>query len=288
MGAPVPHAPADLASASRSSTHVERRRRFALPLAAACAAGALISLGPDDGALSLPYDALRSLVPGLESARALNRFWVLPALGIALLAGRGFERLVGGAPRRHVAAGALVLVAVLLAELFVRPGTAAVADGPAELAVNKALGSRPEGVVTELPVPTLPDYPYVLAIRQLRSLEDGFPRVEGYSGDAPAGLPEYLQATSTFPSPSALQAMRQAGVRHVVLHGADRACVARYGPDELDAVLAAASSSSEVEDVTRVGGSAIVTLTEEPRRGPLSDIEPMAPFPRTTTSCERN
>ena len=266
----------------------DRRRRFALPLAVACTAGALLALGPDDGPLSAPYRVLREVVPGLESTRALNRFWVLPALGAALLAGRGLERLVRGARptlRAPVAAG---VVALLLAEMLVRPDAAEVDDGPELREVNEALAAVAPGVVTELPVPSGPDYPYVLAARQLRSLEDGLPRVEGYSGDAPVGLGGYEQTVSTFPSPAALAALRQAGVDHVVLHGGEAPCAGRYGPEELRALLDEARRSPEVASVTEVGPSAVVTLVPAPGRGPLDELSPTAPAARTETSCERN
>ena len=269
-------------------TPAERRRHFALPLAAACTVGGLLALGPDDGALSAPYRALRPLVPGLESARALNRFWVLPALGIALLAGRGVELVVSRRrPWLQAGTGAAV-VAVLLLELLVRPGSSEVHDGPRLVAVNEALEELPDGVVTELPVPPLEDLPYVFAIRQLRSLRDGLPRVEGYSGDLPEGMGEYLEATSTFPSAEAITALRQAGVRHVVLHGATAPCVARYGDEELAAVLDAAARSPQVESVTEVGGGAIVTLVPAPRGGPLDELPSVTPSARPIEPCASN
>lgn len=268
-------------------TPEQRRRQFALPLAVAFTLAGLISLGPD-GPFSVAYQLLRPVVPGLDSARALNRFWVLPALGLALLAGRGFERLTARLPRRTAPAAAALVVALLVLELFIRPGTARVANDPDLVAVNEVLTSLPGGVVTELPVPTLPGYPYILSVRQLRSLEDGLPRVEGYSGDAPAGLPEYFQAVSAFPADHAIEALRQAGVRHVVLHGAEEACASRFGPDELDDLLARAVASPAVEGITRVGAEAVVTLTPAPRRGPLREIPPVRPPARTTTPCDRD
>lgn len=277
----------------RSATLVEvqlhhdvgvRRRRFAVPLGVACAAGALLALGPDDGLLSVPYRWLRPLVPGLESARVLSRFWIMPALGLALLAGRGLDRLVAGRRRLAVGGGALA-VALLVAELFVRPGSAQVDVGDGLLSVNQALERLEPGVVTELPVPGLPHYPYVLAVRQLRSLEDGLPRVEGYSGDAPAGLAEYLQATSTFPAPAAFAALRQAGVRHVVLHGAAAPCASRFGEQELAQLVAAAGRSPEVAAVEEVGESAIITLVPEPVGGPLSSLPSVTPTARSARAC---
>ena len=263
-----------------------RRRRFAVPVAVTCVVAGLLALGPDDGLLSLPYRALRPVVPGFDSARVLSRFWVVPTLGAALLAGRGLERLARG--RRWAAAGGgALVVALLVVELFVRPGSSEVDVGEEELAVNHALERLEPGVVTELPAPTLPDYPYMLAVRQLRSLEDGLPRVEGYSGDAPAGLDKYLQATSTFPAPEAFAALRQAGVRHVVLHGADTACVSRFGQEELAQLLAAAGASPEVAAVTEVGDSAVVTLVPQAPGGALSALPQVAPRARSTDPCGR-
>ena len=71
------------------------------------------------------------------------------ALGLALLAGRGLERLPALRPRP--ALGGLV-VGLLVAELFVRPGSAQVDIGDEVLAVNEALDDLDPGAVTELPV----------------------------------------------------------------------------------------------------------------------------------------
>ena len=263
-----------------------RRRRFAIPVAVTCLVAGLLALGPDDRLLSLPYRVLRPVVPGFESARVLSRFWVVPTLGLSLLAGRGVERLVGRR-RRATTGGGAAVVALLVVELFVRPGSSEVDIGTDVLAVNQALERLEPGVVTELPAPTLPDYPYTLAVRQLRSLEDGLPRVEGYSGDAPAGLAEYLQATSTFPAPESFTALRQAGVRHVVLHGAETPCASRFGRAELAELLAAAAASPEVAAVTEVGDSAVVTLAPTPRGGPLSALPPVTPLARSAEPCEQ-
>lgn len=276
--------PATRSEGPRQRRPASRRRRHALPLGVACAIGALLAVGPDQGLLTVPYRLLRPIVPGLDSARVLSRFWILPALGLALLAGRGLERLTATRPRLSLAAAGLV-VALLAAELLVLPGTAEVDVGDDLLAVNEALEHLDPGVVTELPVPALPHYPYVLAVRQLRSLEDGLPRVEGYSGDAPLGLAEYLQATSTFPSPAAFAALRQAGVRHVVLHGATSPCASRYGPEELAQLVAAARRSPEVAAVEEVGSSAIVSLVPEPAGGPLSALSSSTPPPRPNRPC---
>lgn len=264
-----------------------RRRRFAVPIGAVCLAGGLLALGPDDGSASALYDTLRTVVPGLDSARVVSRFWVLAALGLALLAGRGCDRLVSGRPRPLRVGVGLVAVSAILAELLVVPNFTEVSDRPPLTAVNRALADLPPGVVTELPAATGESYPYTLAIRQLRSLEDGLPRIEGYSGGAPDGLDTYLRVASTFPAPASVRALRRAGARYVVLHGDDVACDSRYGPDELSAVAEQARDRPGVEAVRRVGRSAIVTLAPSSRRLALDELDEAGPAGRTTRACDQ-
>jgi hypothetical protein len=217
----------------------------------------------------------------------LSRFWALAAVGIALLAGRGFERLVARRAPLVVGGVGVVVVAVLVAELYVRPGFDEVDVGRELEAVNRVLDDLGPGVVTELPVPAGEERPYVFAVRQLRSLEDGRPRVEGYSGDAPDGLDEYLAQTSTFPAPSAFDALRRAGVRHVVLHGDVAPCAGRYGAAELRSILAGAATWPGVASVRPVGTSAVVTLTPS-AAGTVEGASPAAAVERTTSPCPRN
>lgn len=264
-----------------------RRRRFAVPIGAVCLAGGLLALGPDDGSASALYDTLRPVVPGLDSARVLSRFWVLAALGLALLAGRGCDRLVSGRSWPLRVGVGLVVAAAVLAELLVVPGFTEVDDAPPLTAVNRVLADLPPGAVTELPAAAGESYPYTLAIRQLRSLDDGLPRIEGYSGGAPDGLDTYLRVASTFPAPASVRALRRAGARYVVLHGGEVACDSRYGPDELAAVAEQARVRQGVEAVRRVGRSAIVTLAPPSRRMALDELDEAAPSARTTQPCDQ-
>lgn len=264
-----------------------RRRRFAVPIGAVCLAGGLLALGPDDGSASALYDTLRPVVPGLDSARVVSRFWVLAALGLALLAGRGHDRLVSGRSWPLRVGVGLVVVSAILAEMLVVPGFTEVADAPPLTAVNRVLAELPPGVVTELPAAAGESYPYTLAIRQLRSLEDGLPRIEGYSGGAPDGLDTYLRVASTFPAPASVRALRRTGARYVVLHGGGVACDSRYGPDELDDLVEQARTRPGVEGVRRVGRSAIVTLAPPSRQVALDELDEAGPAARSTQPCDQ-
>src|SRR5437773_99296 len=80
------------------SPHVERWRRW-FTLGVVVAGGVLV-LGPvarlRGWDIPLPYRALYALIPGFASLRYPYRFGTLTTLGIALLAGLGWARLVGG------------------------------------------------------------------------------------------------------------------------------------------------------------------------------------------------
>lgn len=87
---------------------VTARRGWAL-----CAAGLFVALG----AFNPLMTALLAL-PGLDAARYPMKAWLWVALGASLLCGAGFGRLLDEPPARRRFAGALLLLAVLFAALW--------------------------------------------------------------------------------------------------------------------------------------------------------------------------
>jgi hypothetical protein len=231
-------------------------------------AGSLLPLalifGHSSGVLSIPFDLLRATVPGVASLRDLNRFWAFPLLCLALVAGVGARRLFEASPPRWRAPVLVALVGLAWMELVFRPPFAPADLSAKATAPNHVLRGLPSGPVLELPQPIGPVLPYVDAARELRSLVDGDPRIDGYSGNVPMDVQsiEYLASRDTVMD--LVPIMRSYGVRYFVLHGTAKPCDAGYSAAELGALTAALSSTPGVARVLPAGSDAVVVLTPAP------------------------
>ena len=227
-------------------------------------AGSLLPLalifGHTSGPLSVPFDVLRATVPGVPSLRDLNRFWVFPLLCLALVAAVGARRIFQVCPRQFRTTALIVLVGLAWVELVFRPPVAPADLSPTATAANQVLRGLPTGAVLELPEPIGPTLPYVNAGRELRSLADGDPRIDGYSGNVPNEVQniEYLASRDTVAD--LVPIMRSYGVRYFVLHGTSRPCAAGYGPAELATLSASLASTPGVTRVVPAGTDAVVVL----------------------------
>jgi hypothetical protein len=254
-------------AATADDIHAQRRRDYALPIAVAALVCLAVMAGPNRGILlSEPDRVMRRLIPGMGNLRDLTRFWILPLLVLCLIAGLALVHLgqrLGPRAGAAIAAGALVLAGF---ELVYRPPiTAVFLDSPAT-ASNEALRSLPGGPVMEFPLPP-PDtieFALVVAPRQLRSLIDGNPRVEGYTGEIPTDVKNVIQVARTFPAPAAIDGMRRDGVRYIVLHGGSTACSAFYAPDEMAALRSSLTAAVGVERLITAGADVIIELTPAP------------------------
>jgi hypothetical protein len=239
-----------------------------------------IVIGPHRPAgLSIVFDGLRNAVPGVASLRDLHRFWIFPLLCLALVAGAGAHRLLQlvAPSRRSLTTAGLVVVAMV--ELVFRPPIAPVDLSPRATAANQALRRLPAGAVLELPQPIGRAIAFVDAPRELRSLIDGHPRVDGYSGNTPRLTTMVELLASRLPVAELVEPMRRFGVRFFVLHGTARPCAAGYGPTELDHILAALDRVPGVEHIYRMDSDAVVELAPAPLDRRLALVSPGAPRP---------
>jgi hypothetical protein len=162
-----------------------------------------IALGPGFGL----YAALYRLLPGFDFVRVPSRFTLLTLLGLAVLAGVGFEGCLGAvrASRRRLLATAGTVV--LLAELAAFPLAAPRRSGPF--------------AIVELPVPDPRD-----AVRSARrhslymlhSTAHWQGLVNGYSGFTPPGHDALFRKLVNFPDEASVDALEQLGVRYAVIH----------------------------------------------------------------------
>jgi hypothetical protein len=248
------------------------------PLAAGAVVCLAVMAGPG-GRWSGPYDLLRAAVPGIASLRALDRFWAFPMLCLALLAGRGaavvLKRLSGH--WRSLAAGAVV--AAVWAELLFRPPVVAVDLSARTTAADRALRRLPPGPVLELPQPVGPAFAYVNANRELRSLIDRDPRVDGYSGNVPPLTSAVERLVARTPIGSAIPFLRNFGVRYVVLNGGAEACSATYSPAEIGGLRAQLAGNPGVVAIRTAGTAVIVELAPAAIDRQVPQVAPTAPRP---------
>ncbi|HSK11035.1 MAG TPA: hypothetical protein VK911_15740, partial [Vicinamibacterales bacterium] len=80
------------------------------------------------------------------------------------------------------------------------------------------LARQPRGVVMEFPVPTPDRLPGDEARYAYMSTFHWMPLANGYSGYYPPSYLDRLNAVRRFPDQTAVNALRRAGVRYVVVH----------------------------------------------------------------------
>jgi len=180
-------------------------RRRAWMLVAIGVTGAVLSLGT----LTPLYGVVFQIFPPMQGLRAAARFGNLYLMAIAILAGFGAARI--GRPWL----GALLVIAVN-AESIHAPMKFVPFRGIPE--VYSMLATEP-GPVVLAEQPFFPRWAvfqnggYVLA-----STAHWRPLMNGYSGYTPESYQKYAEAFWYFPEPWAIDAMKQAGVTHVMVH----------------------------------------------------------------------
>ncbi|MEP7307130.1 MAG: hypothetical protein ABJA98_16580 [Acidobacteriota bacterium] len=192
-----------------------------------------LSAGPLAGLWPLVY-----WLPGLSFIRVPSRFSLLALLGVAVLAGIGFDRLSAAlTPRRRAllagCAGGVLILEFAALPLSTTPYAVQIPP------VDRWLAGQPKPfVVAELPLGNprnLGGWERRHTEYMLHSMAHWQKTVEGYSGLRPA-LHEALYARLlTFPDQDSLRSLTEIGVDYVVVH------TDLYSPEErprLDARLA--------------------------------------------------
>ena len=218
-------------------------RRRVVMLAAIAATGFILSLGNQTPVYGWVYHAF----PPMQGLRAAARFGNLFLLGMAALAGLGLALARARFPPRYAGALAVALVAAANAESLRAPFLYTKFEGIP--AIYTLLRDDPSRVVLA-EVPFYPaqaffeNAPYVLnSTAHWRKL------MNGYSGYVPNSYRQHASAFWYFPDEHAIQAMRRAGVTHVMIHPE------KFG-DRAEAMWAAVAARPDLERVA-VGASGI-------------------------------
>jgi hypothetical protein len=193
------------------------RDRRARMLLATTVVGLLFSFGPRFE----PYRTLYEHLPLLQGLRAAARYGYLVVFGIgaigafALAAWRA--RLRSGPRSGPAVAVAAGLIAVVAANLDAWRAPLEYTRYHGIPRTYATLARLPRAVVAEFPFHSGDSVhrnaPYVFA-----STAHWRPLVNGYSGFIPPSLARHAAAFGTFPDTAALDALRAAGVTHVVVH----------------------------------------------------------------------
>ncbi|MCU0255157.1 MAG: hypothetical protein MUF60_00285 [Vicinamibacterales bacterium] len=188
------------------------RDRRARLLLAAGVAGVVLSFGA-----KLPgYEWLHTIFPLLQGTRATTRFGYLGLVAVAGLAAFGLAaiRQRTASPRMRAA-----LTVAALALVTLEAGRAPMAYTPylGIPAVYDRLADEPDAVVVEFPFYS----PHRIAMNAryvLASTRHWRPLVNGYSGVVPDSYVRHNERFRGFPDDTSLEALREAGVTHVVVH----------------------------------------------------------------------
>ena len=187
-------------------------RRRAIMLLALAATGFILSLG-----VQTPiYGWIYSIFPPMQGLRAAARFGNLFLLALACLAGLGAAAIRARLTTRHAGLAAAALVALVNLEALRAPLYYTRFEGVPPI---YSLLAEERGPVVLVEVPFWPasavfengDY-LVNATAHWR------PLVNGYSGYVPQSYREHARTFWFFPREHAIEAMRKAGVTHVMIH----------------------------------------------------------------------
>jgi hypothetical protein len=211
----------------------EARWRVTMMLAIGMA-GLVLSLGTRTPVYGWVY----AVFPPMHGLRAAARFGILFLFAMSALAGLGLAALRERHPgSRRLAAVAIVLIALANVEALRAPFEYRRFDGIP--GIYKLLAAEPRVVLVEVPF-----YPRQAAFENaeyvLNSTAHWRPLLNGYSGYIPATYSAYADVFWFFPREHAIQAMRRAGVTHVMVHPA------RFGR-EGDEVIADLARRPEFE-----------------------------------------
>ena len=196
-------------------------------------------------------------LPGFNFIRVPSRFILLLMLCLAVLGAAAFDRLTVRRSRRVQAAAAALLTALLLAEYASYPfaGVPYTLDIPA---IDRWLNTLPKPfTIAEVPVPSpghLGQYERHHTTAMLHATAHWQKTVHGYSGIRRPLHDELYMKLTDFPDPAAIEALREVGVTHVVVH------TEQYQGDQWRTVESQLARSPDLEFVHAEGAGRVYAL----------------------------
>jgi hypothetical protein len=179
------------------------------------AVGAGLVLGPPYGLWRFVY-----WLPGFNLIRASSRFMTLGLLGIAVLAGIGFDKISGRLARQRRVVLATVVGVLLVAEYAAMP--IGVQPGRVEVpAIDRWLDSQPKPfVVAEVPVQHLANrvFEQQETAYMIHSTAHWQKTVHGYSGWRTVFHDQLYSKMQTFPDETSVASLSDLGVTYIVVH----------------------------------------------------------------------
>jgi hypothetical protein len=209
-------------------------RRRVLMLAAIGIAGFVLSLGTTTPVYGWVY----RIFPPMQGLRAAARFGNLFLLAMSALAGLGLAQVRRRYPRSSAAA-VLAITAVVIANVEALRAPFEYRPFAGIPHLYRLLADEPRVVLAEVPF-----YPgqavFENAEYVLNSTAHWRPLMNGYSGYTPVTYVDYAAVFWYFPRDYAIDAMKRAGVTHVMVHPE------RFGHEAND-VLAAIEKRADFE-----------------------------------------
>jgi hypothetical protein len=183
----------------------------------AYAAALAVALDGSLGMNGVSFPWLREHVPGYSGLRVPARFSILVGLSLAILSGFGAARLIALRPA-WAPALTVAILAVTLAEAL--PNITLERVWPAPPGIYAAIGDDPDAVLAEFPMPANNDLSWTDTRYLYFSTFHWHKMVNGNSGFSPPSYREMLTREREFPSPAAVDYLRERGVDYLALHGA--------------------------------------------------------------------
>lgn len=206
-----------------------------------------------------PFDLWRLVywMPGFNFIRVPSRFMVLVVLCLAMLSAVAIDRLTAASPggRRTAIAGLISLL--LLAEYSNYPFTG-VPYAQTMPAIDRWLATQPgHFAIAEVPLPRAADqgaHERAHTRAMLHATAHWQKTVHGYSGIRRPLHVELYDRLSRFPSPDSIDALREVGVRYVVVHTDD------YPANAWAALAPQVDASDDLEFVHAEGAGRIYAV----------------------------
>ncbi|MEO8360446.1 MAG: hypothetical protein ABI672_10485, partial [Vicinamibacteria bacterium] len=243
-----------LATSGVWMTRSATSRRFVGVLALLCISAALLALGPEirlqgRALMPGPFVLLRDYVSVFSNIRATSRAGIFFAFALAVLAGYALNAM-----RRPVlmavAALGIFLIEARIAPIPAPSWTNVIDSRQPPPAVYPWLKTQPPGsVVAELPARLASDYSrpaFHDSIYMVWSTLHWQPLVNGFAGAETPLIQRFRATAPSFPDAEALDVLREAKTRFIVVH------LRGYGPNQrerLEALLA--ETKDQVREVIR-------------------------------------